>query len=228
MLPRVEDENSIRRLAEILTLAGYTYIGLTVPTGLMRDRVRQLCRIFREQGIETAMRIDLTSTNRAELLRFLRRFRSNYDIVSVKCLTPNVAIVACRDRRVDVIFFDLNNLKVRFNHSLANLLHGAFELNLSSILTSAKEGLALLRTRKELMLAREHGTRVVLSSGCASPLMIRSPAQLASVASTLGLLPHQSCLGLTGVPSSIIERNMFRRSTEYVEEGVTIVLPRAG
>lgn len=228
MLPRVEDENSTRRLAQVLTLAGYTDVGLTIPTGLMRDRVKQLSRIFREQGVEPATRIDLNSTNRAELLRFLRRFRSSYDVVSVKCANSNVATVACRDRRVDVIFFDPMNPKVRFNHSLANVLRGAFELNLSSILLRKNNDLILLRMAKEASIARQHGTNVVLSSGCASPSMVRSPSQVASVALMLGLSADQSRLGLTEVPFSLIERNMFRRSNEYVEEGVRLVMPRAG
>lgn len=228
MLPRVEDEKSSRRLAEVLTLAGYTDVGLTIPTGLMRDRVKQLSRIFREQGVEPATRIDLNSANRAELLRFLRRFRSSYDVVSVKCANSNVATVACRDRRVDVIFFDPINPRVRFNHSLANVLRGAFELNLSSILMSKNNDLVLSRMAKEASIARQHGTNMVLSSGCASPSMVRSPSQVASVALMLGLSADQSRLGLTEVPFSLIERNMFRRSNEYVEEGVRVVMPRAG
>jgi len=228
VLPRVEDEKSSRRLAEVLTLAGYTDVGLTIPTGLMRDRVKQLSRIFREQGVEPATRIDLNSANRAELLRFLRRFRSSYDVVSVKCANSNVATVACRDRRVDVIFFDPINPRVRFNHSLANVLRGAFELNLSSILMSKNNDLVLSRMAKEASIARQHGTNMVLSSGCASPSMVRSPSQVASVALMLGLSADQSRLGLTEVPFSLIERNMFRRSNEYVEEGVRVVMPRAG
>lgn len=228
MLPRVEDENSTRRLAQVLSLAGYTDVGLTIPTGLMRDRVKQLSRIFREQGVDPATRIDLNSTSRAELLRFLRRFRSSYDVVSVKCANSNVATVACRDRRVDVVFFDPMNPKVRFNHSLANVLRGAFELNLSSILLSKNNDLILLRMAKEASIGRQHGTNVILSSGCASPSMVRSPSQVASVALMLGLSADQSRLGLTELPFSLIERNILRRSNEYVEEGVRVVMPRAG
>jgi len=228
VLPRVEDENSTRRLAQVLSLAGYTDVGLTIPTGLMRDRVKQLSRIFREQGVDPATRIDLNSTSRAELLRFLRRFRSSYDVVSVKCANSNVATVACRDRRVDVVFFDPMNPKVRFNHSLANVLRGAFELNLSSILLSKNNDLILLRMAKEASIGRQHGTNVILSSGCASPSMVRSPSQVASVALMLGLSADQSRLGLTELPFSLIERNILRRSNEYVEEGVRVVMPRAG
>jgi RNase P/RNase MRP subunit p30 len=228
VLPRVEDENSSRTLSEVLTVAGYTNVGLTLPTGLMRDRVKKLSCIFREQGIETALRADLTSTNRADLLRLLRRFRSSYDIISVKCMNANVATVACRDRRVDVIFFDSVNPRVRFNHSFANVLRGTFELNLSSIFTAKNQDLVLSRIAKEASVARQHGTSVVLSSGCTSPSMVRSPSQVASIASMLGLSAEQSRLGSTVVPYSIIEHNIFRRSSEYVEEGVRIILPRIG
>lgn len=228
MLPQVEDENSTRKLAETLALAGYTHVGLTIPTGLMQDRVKQLQHLFHEAGIEAATRVDLNSTSRHELLRHLRRFRGSYDIVSVKCANPNVATVACRDRRVDVIFFEPANNRVRFSHSLANMLHGTFEFNLTPVLISKSQGTVLSRTAKEASIAREHGTKIVLSSGCTSLSMVRSPLQIASVASAFGFSPEQSRLGVSEVPFTLIERNVFRRSSEYVEEGVRVVVPRAG
>src|SRR3990172_12061786 len=82
VLPRVDDENSSRRMAEVLKLAGYPAIGLTIPTGLMRDRVSSLRRLFEDQGIETFLRVDVVSGSRGELIRLLRRVRSEYYIMS--------------------------------------------------------------------------------------------------------------------------------------------------
>jgi len=226
VLPRVEDEKSCRQMADLLRLAGYSTIGLTIPTGLLRERISFLRHIFQEAGIETALRVDLSSGSRMELLRLLRRFRNSYDIIGVKCSNPGVATVACRDRRVDVVFFDPRNHKVRFNHSLANLLRGAFEFNLLSTLLRETNGIFSTIT-KQAVIAREHKVKVVLSSGSNVPGMVRSPSQIAALGSTIGLSKEQSAEGVSSTPRSIITRNSSLRSSEYIEEGVRVVLPKA-
>ncbi len=215
-------------MAELLRLAGYSTVALTVPTGLLHERVSFLRRIFQQVGIETALRIDLTAGSRADLLRLLRRFRNSYDIVAVKCTNPNVATVACRDRRVDVVFFDPHNQKVRFNHSLANLLRGGLEFNLLSTLLRETNAEVFSRAAREAAVAREHKVKVVLSSGCASPEMVRTPTQIAAVGSAIGLSEEQSLHGVSEIPLAMIMRNSSRRSREYIEEGVRVVLPKVG
>ncbi len=214
-------------MADLLKLAGYSTIGLTIPTGLMKERIAFLKNIFREAGIEAALRIDLASASRMELLRLLRRFRNSYDVIAVKCVNPRVANVACRDRRVDVVFFDARNQSVRFSHPLANLLRGALEINLISALLTEAPGNAFPTIQKLCSIAREHKVKVVLSSGSNHPNMVRSPHQLAALARTMGLSEEQSLTGISSTPLSIIERNSIRRSPEFIEEGVRIVVPRA-
>ncbi len=214
-------------MAELLSLAGYSIIGLTVPTGLMRERISLLKRIFKETGIEAMLRIDLSSGSRIELLRLLRRFRNSYDIIAVKCSNPGSATVACRDRRVDIVFFDPKNHKVRFNHPLANQLRGAVEFNLISTFLDETDDWVFSEINKQAVIAREHKVKVVLSSGSSIPEMIRSPSQIAALGSTIGLSEQQSMEGISETPWSIITRNSRRHSPEYVEEGVRVVLARA-
>jgi RNase P/RNase MRP subunit p30 len=200
---------------------------LTLPTGLMQDRVSLLRRAFHEIGVKTVSRVDLTATSRVDLLRLLRRFRNSYDIIAVKCVNQNVAAVACRDRRVDVVFFDPRNGKVRFNHSLANLLRCGLELNFPSTLVKGADSAVYARISREVAIAREHRTRVVLSSGSLSAQMVRSPSEISAIASAIGLSAEQSRRGVSEVPRSIILRNFLKRSQEYVEEGVKVVTPSA-
>ncbi len=159
-----------------------------------------------------------------ELLRSLRRFRNGYDIVGVKCANPRVATVACRDRRVDVVFFDPFLRGVRFSHSLARLLHGALEINLIADILSSTDGGILSRMRKTIAVAHEHNVKVVLSSGARTAEMVRSPIQLSAIASTLGLGGAVSMGAVSIVPASIITENAEKRKPEYVEEGVRIVV----
>ncbi len=214
-------------MADLLKLAGYSTIGLTIPTGLMKDRIALLKNIFKEAGIEAALRVDLASASRMELLRLLRRFRNSYDVVAVKCVNPRVANVACRDRRVDVVYFDARNQSVRFSHPLANLLRGALEINLISTLLPEVRGDAFQTIQKACSIAREHKVKVVLSTGSSHPEMIRSPLQLAALGRTMGLSEEQSLGGVSSTPLSIIVYNSIRRSAQFIEEGVQVVVPRA-
>lgn len=194
----------------------------------MRDRIAFLKSVFQEVGVDVVLRIDLASTSRVELLRVLRRYRNSYDVVAVKCVNPRVATVACRDRRVDIVFFDPETRNIRFTHPLANLLRGFLELNLVSALLRDTKGEVFLGIMKQAAVAREHNVRVVLSSGSKRPEMVRSPSQTAALACAMGLSQHESFEGISSKPLSLISRNSIRRSPQFIEEGVRLVLPESG
>jgi len=226
VIPRADDEQSCRRMAELLRLSGYSAVALALPTGLLHDRVTAIRRLFEEKGIRTVLRVDLSANSRADLLRLLRRFRALYDVVAVRCANQVVASVACRDRRVDLIYFDPANPKVKFGHQLASLLRGAVELNLISIFLGETRKEMFSRVAKEAAVARVHGSRIVLSSGCSSPATVRSPLQISAIGASIGLSREQCSQGVCEVPLSIIERNQERRSRLFVEEGVKLVTPK--
>lgn len=211
-------------MSQILRTAGYSAVALTIPTGLLPERVSSIRQIFQDQGIDTALRIDLGSPSRTELLRSLRRFRNAYDVVAVKCANARVATVASRDRRVDVVFFDPLIRSVRFSHSLARLLHGALEINLIASILSSTDSDIFSRLRKTIAVAQEHNVKVVLSSGARTAEMVRAPLQLSAIASTLGLGETASTAAVSLIPASIITENAKKRKPEYVEEGVRIIV----
>jgi RNase P/RNase MRP subunit p30 len=125
---------------------------------------------------------------------------------------------------VDIVFFDTTNRNVRFTHSLARVLHGALELNFSDLMNQP-EGWAFTKVRKAIAIAREHGVKVVLSSGARTPLMVRTPSELSALATTLGMKQDESTIAVSSLPLSIVATNVKKRAPEYVEEGVTIVVP---
>jgi len=220
VIPRVEDEKSCIQTAQLLGTAGYRAVAVTVPTGLMKARARSLRAFFVDAGIEVFFRIDLSCAHRQELLKLLRRFRSLYDVVSVKCDNHALGLVAARDRRVDIVFFDPSKRNVWFDHSIANVSHAAVEFNMSTVLS---ESTFLGKSMKEVNIAKQHKVRMVLSSGCSSPLMIRTPSQLSAMGMVLGISGDQARDGVSAVPCAIVEKNAERRTKEYVEEGVKVI-----
>lgn len=226
ILPHPEDTNSCQRIAKALHMAGYSTVGLTLPTGLFQDRVVEIRNAFRDNGLDVFLRLDLSSRSREELLRSLRRFRNGYDIIAVKCSSARVAHVACRDRRVDLVFFDHENLNFRFTHALANLLQGALEMNLASIMPGNLGPNIYVSISKQFDIANEHRLKVVLSSGADRSELIRSPIQVAALASTLGLQERTALEGVSSMPLSIVENNARKRNPTHIEDGVQIVPAR--
>ncbi len=226
--PKVDDEISSRRMAELLHIAGYSIVGLTLPTGLLRDRVAALKRIFADEGVDTVSRVDLSANSRMELLRLLRRFRNLYDVVAVKCGNQNTASIACRDRRVDLVFFDPANPHVKYSHALAKLLQGTLEFNLISAILGSARSETFSRLTREAAIAQEHRNKVIFSSGCTSASMVRSPSQISAIGRSVGLTKELCNHAVSEGPYSIIARNRERRSPNYVEEGVKLVTPRIG
>jgi RNase P/RNase MRP subunit p30 len=168
----------------------------------------------------------LSANSRIDLLRLLRRFRDMYDVIAVNCVNQAVATVACRDRRVDIVFFDPQNQRTRFGHALARVLRGSLEFNMISTFLGEGRREIFSRVSKEAAIAREHDTRVVLSSGSTSPHMVRSPLQISAIGASIGLSQQQCLHGVGETPLSIINRNKERRSREYVEEGVKVIVQR--
>ena len=219
VIPRIEDEDSWRHTAQLLGIAGYSAVALTVPTGLMDDRLRSLRRSFADAGLEVFLRADFACSGRHDLLKLLRRFRRLFDIISVKCLNHAVALVAARDRRVDVIFFDLPQRNAWFDHSIANVCRAAFEFNLRPLIEDAS---LLSIAMRQVRIAEEHKVNIVMSSGCTSPAFVRAPAQLSAVGSMLGLDRHRVRETVSLIPWSILEKNVERMSNEHVEDGVRV------
>jgi len=221
VVPRVDDESSWKLTAEMVALSGFSLIGLTVPTGLLSSRLDALRNCFQDSGIEVFVRVDLACSKRDDLLKLLRRFRSTFDIIGVRCTNHNSALVAARDRRVDLIFFDSAARHIWFDDSIANVSNAKLELNLSA-LCEAPNHLILSRFMKDVTVARRHKVEVVLSSGATSPLLLRTPNQMVAIAEILGLNKQDAIDGLSAIPSSILTSNVERRSKNYVEEGVRI------
>ncbi len=174
---------------------------------------------FRIQESKCSCAVDLTCSKREELLKLLRRFRPTFDIIGVKCTNHSLALVAARDRRVDLIFFDSATRNVWFDDSIANVSNATLELNLSTLFEMANH-LILTKLMKDVRIARRHNLDMVLSSGATSPLLVRTPIQLAAIAEILGLSKQQAINGVSTIPSRLLKANVERRSRNYVEEGV--------
>ncbi len=217
-----------RFLLERAKAFGYKLVALPVGPEATREELQALKAAADEVGIDLATRVDLAPGSRQELLSALRRLRRRFELVGVVCRSREVARVAARDRRVDLLLFPLRPRQRFFDRSEAELASGsncALEIPLMPLLRLPRaERIALLgRLREEISLARRYGVPVVLSSGAEEPMLMRRPRELAYLASILGLSLEEALDALSEVPSGMVERNRAKLDPSFIAPGIRVV-----
>ncbi|MEM0010099.1 MAG: RNase P subunit p30 family protein [Candidatus Bathyarchaeia archaeon] len=221
---RIED---IKFLIERASSLGYSIVGLTSPPDIDRETIKALQREF--SNIDLVTRIDLSPKNAGELLKLLSKVRWKFEIVAVECATREVALQAAKDRRVDLIFFALEDPKKHFfgisEAKLASEKNAALEINMSPILyLTSPFRINLLRVlRREALIAKKYNVPIVISSGASNPYMLRRPEDYAFLAFLIDLDFHSARQALSENPRTIVERNRRKLSENYVCPGVYIV-----
>ncbi|MEM2025911.1 MAG: RNase P subunit p30 family protein, partial [Desulfurococcaceae archaeon] len=169
---------------------GYSLIALSLekePRGAPLEGLRSLSR---EAGLDLAFRLDLKPSSPGELKAWLSRFRRRFEVIAVYCGNVAVARTAARDRRIDVTFYDLENLPSLLDEGQMSLLqeHGKhIEFNLSDMLGLPvdKQWKALWSYRYAFKEAKRRGIPIVFSSGASRITDMRAPRELSAVASML-------------------------------------------
>ncbi len=182
-------------MAKLAASLGYSHVASTKPA----------------KGAAT--RIDIEARHGKELHDALRRSRG-YDVVAVRCLSKEVARMVAKDDRVDMLLFPDDPAQRRqtwLDRHEAELLDGvgrAYEINASELLATAPMRLAKVITtiKRDLNVAAHHDIPVVLSSGSASPILMREPRALTALATLLDIDEDYAADMLSTNPEAILER----------------------
>jgi ribonuclease P/MRP protein subunit RPP1 len=208
---------------------GYSQVGLPLPPKVSRLSIDELRKICQKYGVDLAMRLELVPKSSSDLLRSLRRFRRDFEIVSVLCNSKLVARQAAKDRRVDLLCFPNVSLHKHYfdwaEAELASRSSAAFEIDMAPIL--GVQGFAraamLSRLRRDVAVAKEYKVPVVISSGASDPLLLRKPEDYASLAFLFGMDSTPALESLSQIPISIVVRNREKLSLGFVTTGLRIV-----
>jgi len=225
----LNDWEKTRRLIAKSSELGYSQVGVPLPPGTKQevvDRLRQVCEEF---GVDLVTRLELLPRSSSELLGSLRRFRRQFEVVSVLCVSKPLARQAAKDRRVDLLSFPAVEPRKRFfdwaEAELASRSKAAFEIDLAQVLSV--EGFSrvifLSRLRKEVVTAKSYGVPVVLSSGATDPLFLRKPQDYASLTLLFGVDVPFALDALSRIPAGVVERNKLKQDAGYVAPGIRIV-----
>ncbi|HIQ02863.1 MAG TPA: hypothetical protein EYH40_00410 [Desulfurococcales archaeon] len=177
--------------------------------------------------IEVYHRLNIISDNIKFIKKVLRKFRRSFNIIGVNpCNSLNAARFAARDRRVDVIFFNLKVFSKFFDESQAKLMSstGVFlEIPFNKLFRGRSLTLPFRVLRKTLQIAKKYNVHIVLSSAAHSIFDMISPLQLMSTLTVLGIGLDDVKSYLTLNPKFIIERSKHRMSRNHIIPGVDVI-----
>jgi len=211
---------------------GFQLVGVTFPCNVSVEVIEKVRKICREAGADFASRVDLTPKTSHELLDNLRRFRREFELVSVSCTSKPVARQAAKDRRVDLLSFQASEPRRRFfDHAEAELASKAlasFEVDVAPLLLL--EGYQRIRLlsclRREVTVARKFKVPVIISSGAATEHLLRNPNDFVALATLFDMTSERALESLSDVPLAIVRRNREKLSPDYVAPGVRVVRRR--
>ena len=227
-VPLSDWEKTSRLIAKSSEM-GYSQVGVPIPPSTKQEVVDRLCQVCEEFSLDLVTRLELFPRSSSELLGSLRRFRRQFEVVSVLCVSKPLARQAAKDRRVDLLSFPAVEPKKRFfdwaEAELASKSGAAFEIDLAQVLSleGFSRVILLSRLRREVVTAKSYGVPVVLSSGAADPLLLRKPQDYASLALLFGVDVPFALEALSTIPAGVVERNRLKQDVGYVAPGIRVV-----
>lgn len=198
---RIEDRNALTELVNMAKKLGYTVLGIECLGNYGQVLESSLKRL---KGIKLLKRITIISSNESEVKHSLRGIKLNYDVVAVKPLSYQVARLAARDGRIDLVVADKESLKF-IDLSEIRLLEkfkGAIEIPLNQLLVPSE--VLLSKLIRKLRLISRYDVPLVLSSGAKSPYELWHPLHIVGLMTMLGLPESKVWESLTITPKNLV------------------------
>ncbi len=207
---------------------GFSLIALSVESFHKLKLLEPLKKLGDDLGLDIAFRLDLRPSNPNDLKFYLRKFRRKIEIIAVYCHNVAIARIAARDRRVDITFYNPENMLSIFDEGQVSLLieSGHYvEVNLSDLLhkPSDKQARILWNYRRVLGNAKKRGISIIFSSGSSKIIDMRAPRELSALASIIiddDLLAKNA---VSTTPMKLVQANREKLGPRYVQPGVKVV-----
>jgi len=224
-----KDHQTAQRLTSKATKLGYRSISVPFTAGLQETDVAALKSVCTQSGIDFVLRADFKPRTQEDLMRFLRKFRRQFEVICIICDDKEIARQAAKDRRVDLLSFPSLDYHKRFfdraEAELASCSLAALEVDVKSMMVM--EGPPRVRLlsylRREVAVALEFHVPVVVSSGIGEENLMRTPRDLASLAYLFGLSEAQALDAVSTNPAGIVMRNREKLSSRFVAPGISVV-----
>jgi len=224
-----KDLHTAQRLITKAARFGYSYISIPFNSSPQQAEVDALRAMCTNAGLDFVLRADFKPQSQEDLMRFLRKFRRQFEIICIACDSKEIARQAAKDRRVDLLSFPSLDYRKRFfdraEAQLASCSLAALEVDIKPLLVM--EGPARVRLlsslHREVAVALEFHVPVVVSSGVGEESLLRMPRDLASLAYLFGLSEEQALETVSSNPVGIVLRNREKLSSRFVAPGIRVV-----
>ncbi|HUJ84873.1 MAG TPA: RNase P subunit p30 family protein [Candidatus Acidoferrales bacterium] len=225
----LNDQENTQRLITKAASLGYAQISFASTSRLNNEEYAKLKAMCRRACVDFVSRADFHPRSEAELTRFLRRFRREFEVICISCDNKEVARQAAKDRRVDLLnFASLDYHKRFFDRAEAELASGciaALEVDIKPILIleGPPRVRLLMSLRREVAVALEFHVPLVLSSGVGEERFVRSPRDMASLGYLLGLDEASALDAVSTNPAKIVSRNREKLASGFVAPGIKVI-----
>lgn len=227
--PSLDKGEQVEKIVSKASDLGFGLVGVSLSPKVKHETMRFLWGTCRSYGVDVATRIDLTPKSSSELLKRLRQFRREFELLSVNCFSKSVARQAAKDHRVDLLAFPSSDPRERFfDYAEARLAsQGVAALEIDGGLFLRSAGFFRVRLlsclRREVAIAEKLGVPVVISSGAVDFFQLRGPHDFASLATLFGMDSVSALNAVSVAPLAIVERNRGKLDSSYVARGIRVV-----
>ncbi len=224
-----KDQQITQRLITKAARLGYHYISIPFTSGLEETEIAAFKAACTKLGLDFVLRADFKPRTQEDLMRFLRKFRRQFEVICIICDSKDVARQAAKDRRVDLLNFPSLDYHKRFfdraEAELASCSLAALEVDVKPLLVM--EGPPRVRLlsslRREVAVALEFHVPVIVSSGVGEENLLRSPRDLASLGYLFGLGESEALDAVSTNATAIILRNREKLSSRFIAPGISLV-----
>ena len=224
-----KDQQTAQRLIAKAARMGYHYISIPFTNGVQETEVAALKADCVQAGLDFVLRADFKPRTQEDLMRFLRKFRRQFEVICIVCDSKEVARQAAKDRRVDLLSFPSLDYHKRFfdraEAELASCSLAALEIDVKSLLVmDGPPRVRLLSClRREVAVALEFHVPVVVSSGVGAENLMRLPRDLASLGFLFGLGESEALDAISMNSSAIVLRNREKLSSRFIAPGISLI-----
>ena len=213
-----------KEMAELACYLGYSLVAVTFHPRDNGEEVKRVKKIFQHAGLDVATRVDISATSRGELLKELRAFRRDFEIVAIEYKSSEVSSIAGRDGRVDVVYLDSASPSAVFPFNRASSSSVHLEMNMSTLTETQRlpGHVQVARIRKEIADAKQNRFPIVISSGADNPMYLRAPRDVAAVGMLLGMDGNEVFRSISTIPTSLVNKNRMKLSSRYAGENIGI------
>jgi len=161
---------------ERLCKLGYT--AACVETEMQGVEWQALTQKASEVNLALVRKKVVEAKRRMDVLEACRR-KPPKSILTVRPLSREAFMTACRDERVDTVYVDVHNVEI--DRHVIQVLKNFLEITLDDFLRYMMDKEMFKRLVTTLQVIKKKRIRCIISSGASNPLMLRSPRQLASI-----------------------------------------------